>query len=96
MWLVVPPVLLCLLDFGLTLYGQSDAYWLAYRFHNYQACNALFLVTALVVVMSFKRGQCHDGSSAFNWRRTGLPEWMRWVALVLLMAWPIWIFLVPH
>jgi hypothetical protein len=27
MWLVVPPMLLCLLDFGLTLYGQSDAYW---------------------------------------------------------------------
>jgi len=26
-WLVVPPAILCALDFGLTLYGQSDRYW---------------------------------------------------------------------
>src|SRR4051812_32932514 len=27
LWLVVPPALLCMLDFGLTLYGQSESYW---------------------------------------------------------------------
>jgi hypothetical protein len=154
--------MLCMLDFGLTLYGQSDRYWagnytdvnelspsfaqylaihplafvaagllwiaifsaiiallpeflaltvsiavlighmggaatwLAYRFNNYQACNALFLATAFVVVVSFKRGQNHDGSSAFKWQRTGLPSFVRWVAVGILIALPIWWFLVPH
>ena len=27
LWLVLPPISLCVLDFGLTLYGQSVAYW---------------------------------------------------------------------
>ena len=27
LWLVVPPIFLCSLDCGLTLYGQSEAYW---------------------------------------------------------------------
>ena len=162
LWLVVPPALLCILDFGLTLYGQSQSYWLgnfsnvneispsfarylaihplafvgagflwiiifsaivillpeilaltvsiaivighmggsatwfAYRFHNYQACNGLFLVTAFIVVLSFKQGQNDDGTSAFDWRRTGLPSWVRWVIVAALMAIPIWWFLIPH
>ena len=159
---MVPPALLCILDFGLTLYGQSESYWsgnftdvnelspsfarylaihplafvgagflwiiifsfivallpemlaltvsiaivighmggaatwFAYRFHNYQACNALFLVTAFIVVLSFKRGQNDDGASAFDWRRTGLPSWARWGIVAVLMAIPIWWFLIPH
>ena len=162
LWLVVPPALLCILDFGLTLYGQSQSYWsgnfgnvneispsfarylaihplafvgagflwiiifsaivillpeilaltvsiaivighmggaatwFAYRFHNYQACNGLFLVTAFIVVLSFKQGQNDDGTSAFDWRRTGLPSWVRWVIVAALMAIPIWWFLIPH
>ena len=31
-WLVLPPIAMCLLDFGLTLYGQSERYW-AGEFH---------------------------------------------------------------
>jgi hypothetical protein len=27
LWLLLPPIALCLLDYGLTLYGQSNAYW---------------------------------------------------------------------
>ncbi len=27
LWLLLPPIAMCSLDFGLTLYGQSDAYW---------------------------------------------------------------------
>ena len=27
LWLLLPPIALCSLDFGLTLYGQSDNYW---------------------------------------------------------------------
>ena len=27
LWLLLPPIALCSLDFGLTLYGQSDTYW---------------------------------------------------------------------
>jgi hypothetical protein len=27
LWLLLPPIVLCSLDFGLTLYGQPDAYW---------------------------------------------------------------------
>ncbi|MCA9032404.1 MAG: hypothetical protein KDA66_16415 [Planctomycetaceae bacterium] len=162
LWLVLPPALLCMLDFGITLYGQSASYWsgnygavnelspsfaryltihplafvgagvlwialfstliallpeilaltvsiavvighmggtatwLAYRFNNYQACNALFLVTAFVVVLSFKRGQSNDGSSAFDWKRTGLPAWTRWAVVAALIALPIWWFLIPH
>ena len=37
LWLVVPPTLMCCLDFGLTLYGQSDAYWSG----NYQDVNEM-------------------------------------------------------
>ncbi len=72
------------------------ATWFAYRFHNYQACNALFLVTAFVVVLSFKRGQNDDGAAAFDWRRTGLPSWMRWVTVAALMTIPSWWFLIRH
>lgn len=162
MWLIVPPVLLCVLDFGLTLYGQSGDYWsgnyanfnemspsfayylsvhplvfaafgllwiaifsaailllpellaltvavaimighlagaatwLAYHFHNYQACNALILVTAFVLVFSFKQGQRENGGSALNWQGTGLPGWVRWVLVALLFVPPVWWFLVPH
>jgi hypothetical protein len=161
-WLALPSVVLCTLDFGITLWGQSETYWsgdfsavnegspsfarylaihplafvaagllwvvlfaaviallpetlalvvsmaivighmwgaatwLMYRFQNYQACNALFLVTAFLVVLSFKRGQNEDGSSVFDWRRTGLPNWSRWVVVAGLAAIPVWWFLVPH
>ncbi len=27
LWLLLPPIALCALDFGLTAYGQSDSYW---------------------------------------------------------------------
>lgn len=37
LWIVVPPILLCCLDFGLTLYGQSPAYWAG----NYQDVNEI-------------------------------------------------------
>ena len=161
-WLVVPPILLCTLDVGLTLYGQSDAYWsgnyadvneispsfgyylsihplvfaavvfvwiaifsaiilllpemlalticiaivighmagaatwFAYRFNNYQACNALFLITSLVVVLAFKRGQTNDGRSAVDWQRTGLPGWSRWLIVLALIGLPVWWFLIPR
>lgn len=35
LWIVVPPILLCILDLSLTLYGQSSSYWLG----NYQDVN---------------------------------------------------------
>jgi hypothetical protein len=37
LWIVIPPILLCCLDFALTLYGQSPAYWAG----NYQAVNEI-------------------------------------------------------
>jgi hypothetical protein len=105
LWIVIFSAMIALLPEILALtvsiavvigHMGGAATWLAYRFHNYQACNALFLVTALVVVLSFKRGQSTDGSSAFNWKRTGLPAWARWVTVAVLMALPIWWFLVPR
>ena len=162
LWLLLPPIALCVFDFGLTLYGQSPAYWqgdysdvnelspsfaaymslhplafvaaccvwiaffsavilllpeltalllsvavilghmagavswLAYRFNSYQSCNALFLATAALIVVSFKRGQNADGRAALCWERTGLPGWMRWLLVALLVALPIWWFLIPH
>jgi hypothetical protein len=162
MWLILPPIALCILDFGLTLYGQADAYWqgdysvvnelspsfarylsihplafvaaavvwigffslvilllpekpalilvvtivighmagaatwLAYRLNSYQSCNALFLLTAGLIVVCFKKGQAADGSAAFNWQRTGLPNWIRWVVIVALTILPIWWFIIPR
>jgi hypothetical protein len=162
LWLVLPPIALCVLDAGLTLYGQSAEYWsgnhaavnelspsfqgylavhplvagaafllwigifsavilllpellalvvstaivlghmggaeswLAYRFHQYQACNVLSLATAAIVVVSFKCGQNKDGRAAFDWARTGLPGWLRWVLIAGLTLLPIWWFLVPR
>jgi hypothetical protein len=161
-WLLLPPVALCALDFGLTLYGQPDAYWqgdlnavselspsfagflsmhplafvgavllwivifstlivllpervaltlviaivlghmtgaaswLAYRFALYQACCMLFLATSALIVIAFKRGQNADGRAAFDWRRTGLPEWLRWSVVAVLIALPAWWFLIPR
>ena len=162
LWLLLPPIALCTLDFGLTLFGQSDAYWsgnyadikemspsfgyylsihplafaasvliwiaifsvlilllpetialilvvaivigqmagaatwLAFRFNSYQSCNALFLLTSVLVVVSFKRGQAKDGKSAFNWSRTGFPAWTRWLGIAGLIALPVWWFLIPR
>lgn len=162
LWLVVPPILLCCLDFGLTLYGQSDAYWagnysdvneispsfgkylsthplafvfaglvwisifssliailpetigmtisicvvighmtgaaswLAYRFGSYQSCNSLFLLTSIVIVVSFNRGRSDTGQTLIDWPRTRVPTWTRWVLAALLVVLPIWWFLIPH
>lgn len=162
LWLLVPPILLCCLDFGLTLYGQSDAYWsggyrdvnelspsfakylsmhplafacaglvwigifsslisilpdkiamtisicvvighmtgaaswLAYRFGSYQACNALFLLTAVVIVGAFNLGRSDTGGTLIDWSRTRVPAWTRWVLAAILIVLPIWWFLIPH
>ena len=37
LWILVPPILLCILDVCLTLYGQSDSYWAG----NYSDVNEL-------------------------------------------------------
>src|SRR5215470_9031853 len=144
-WLVVPPVVMCALDFVLTMHGQSAEYWagnyakvnewspsfcyyltlhpvvfvaagllwialfsaiilvaperlamttsvaivighmwgattwLAHALKSYQACMGLFILVAAMIVVSFKRGQSADGRAAFDWQRTGLPGWVRWV-----------------
>lgn len=162
LWLLLPPITLSALDFGLTLYGQSDAYWggdsaavregspsfahylsihpllflgaallwililsvvilllpenlaltaaiaivighmagaaswLIFRFNAYQMCNALFLGTSAIIVFAFKRGQRADGRSAFEWERTGLPGWVRWFLIAVLIVLPTWWFLIPH
>jgi hypothetical protein len=161
-WLLVPPILLCCLDLGLTLYGQSDAYWsgnyghvdelspsfgrslalhplafvatglawvsifsslisilpeklammlsicvvmghmtgaaswLAYRFGSYQACNGLFLLTAVAIVTAFNWGRSDNGQAVLDWSRTGLPAWTRWVVVAMLLVVPSWWFLIPH
>jgi hypothetical protein len=161
-WLLLPPLALCALDFGLTFHGQSPEYWagnyaavnelspsfhyyftihplvaaaaallwmmlfsalvlllpemlaltlaiaivighmigattwLAFGFKSYQACGVLFLLTSALVVCCFKRGQNSDGRAAFDWERTGLPGWMRWVLIAALAVLPTWWFLVPR
>lgn len=161
-WLLVPPTAVCLLDYSLTLAGQSSSYWggdytsvnegspsfayyltvhplvavaagflwiaifstiilllpetialivaiavlfghtigaltwLMFRFHSYQACNLLFLVSSTLVVFAFKKGQSKDGRSVIQWERTGLPEWCRWLTIAALATVPIWWFLIPH
>jgi hypothetical protein len=162
LWLLLPPIALCLLDSSVTLYGQSVEYWdgnyaavregspsfayymsihplvclaadllwisifslailllpetpalivavaimlghlagaaswLVYQFNGYQYCNALFLVTAVLIVFAFKRGQRDDGRSAIDWERTGFPAWTRWVVIAGLCVLPIWWFLIPR
>lgn len=161
-WLLAPPTAICLLDYSLTLAGQSSAYWsgdytavnevspsfayyltvhplaamaagvlwiaifsaiilllpemlalivsiailfghtfgalswLMFRFHSYQACNLLFLVSATLVVYAFKKGQSNEGRSAIQWERTGLPEWSRWLVIATFATVPIWWFLIPR
>ncbi len=162
LWLLLPPISLCVLDNGLTLYGQPDSYWagdyssvsemspsfnhflslhplvyvaacllwaaifsalilllpemmaltvvvaivighmagaaswLAYRFHSYQSCNVLFLVTSGLIVVAFKRGQNNEGRSAINWARTRFPGWSRWLVIAALVALPLWWFVIPR
>lgn len=162
LWLIVPPALMALLDAGITLYGQSSAYWsgnyaavseaspsfagylaihplcfltvifvwivifslivlllpetpglcvsvavllghmfgtstwLLYNIRSYQLTMALILLTAVILVFAFKRGQSNDGSAAFDWNKTGLPSWSRWAVIVALIIAPIWWFFIPH
>jgi len=162
LWLLAPPVILCSLDLGLTLYGQSDTYWtgdyrhvnevspsfgkylaihplafvaaglvwigifssliailpemlamtvsicvvighmtgaaswLAYRFASYQGCNALFLLTALLIVTAFNLGRSDKGHALIDWSRTRMPAWTRWGVAAMLIVLPIWWFLIPH
>jgi hypothetical protein len=72
------------------------ASWLAYRFDNYQACNALFLLTAVLIVVSFKKGQNAAGRAAIDWSRTGLPNFVRWMVIAALTILPLWWFLNPR
>lgn len=162
LWLIAPPIVLCCLDFGLTLYGQSGAYWsgnygnvnevspsfakylaihplafvgaglvwigifssligilpekigmtisicvvighmagaatwLLFRFGSYQACNALFLLTAIVIVAAFNMGHSDTGQTLIDWSRTRVPAWTRWALAALLVLLPIWWFLIPR
>ncbi len=162
LWIVVPPILLCCLDVGLTLYGQSAEYWsgqyghvnemspsfakylaihplafvrmclvwvgifstliailparigmtisiavvighmagsaswLAYRLGSYQTCNALFLITSIVIVISFEKGRSDSGQTLINWSQTRVPVWTRWALAGLLIVLPIWWFLIPQ
>ena len=162
LWLIAPPIVLCCLDFGLTLYGQSDAYWngnysqiieispsfgkylsvhplafvgaallwiaifsaliailpekaamtmsicvvlghmtgaaswLAYRFGSYQSCNALFVLTSIVIVCGFNLGRSENGRSLIDWKQTGMPAWTRWILVAMLVLLPIWWFLIPR
>lgn len=162
LWLLLPPIVLCCLDFGITLYGQSESYWsgnyndinelspsfarylsihplafiaaalvwiaifssviaivperiamtlsicvvighmtgaaswLAYRFGSYQACNALFLVTSIMIVVAFNNARSEGTRPLIDWPRTGLPDWTRWLVVAILIILPVWWFLIPR
>lgn len=105
LWILIFSSLTLLLpeNLGLTVaitvvlgHMAGSATWLFWRPHGYQMCNALFLVTAALVVVSFKRGQSPHGGSGVNWDRTGLPKWLRWLMIAILFALPAWWFLIPH
>lgn len=95
--LLLPEILAMMLSVAIVIGHMVGATsWLAFRLESYQACSLLFLVTAVVIVFSFKRGQNNDGRAAIDWGRTGLPEWTRWVLIAGLAALPVWWFLVPR
>ncbi len=95
--LLLPELLALVVSTAIVLGHMGGAEsWLAFRFHQYQACNVVSLLTAALVVVSFKRGQNSDGRAAFAWSRTGLPSWLRWVLIGGLTVLPIWWFLVPR
>ncbi len=97
MILLLPELLALIVSTAIVIgHMGGAASWIAYRLHHYQACNALFLFTSVLIVVSFKRGQNGNGRSAFDWSRTGLPEWVRWLFIVILTFLPIWWFLIPR
>jgi hypothetical protein len=60
-WLLIPPIALCIVDNGLTLYGQSDEYWngdyasvneLSPSFARYLAIHPLAFVAAGLLWMA--------------------------------------------
>ena len=84
------------MNFTDTLKLAFDAIW-AHKLRSFLTLLGMIIgVTAFIVVLSFKQGQNDDGTSAFDWRRTGLPSWGRWVIVAALMAIPIWWVLIPH
>ncbi len=95
--LLLPEILALFLTVAIVIGHMLGAStWLAYRFHSYQSAILLILATAGLIVFSFKRGQAIDGTAAFHWERTGLPNWCRWLTIVVLSAIPIWWFVIPH
>jgi hypothetical protein len=95
--LLLPEMLALLLSVAVTIgHMAGAATWLIYRFNVYQLFNVLFLVTSGLVVFSIKFGQASDGRSAIDWARTGLPPWVRWLAIAVLIILPCWWFLIPR
>ena len=74
----------------------GTATWLWRQPNGYQMCMVLFLLTSVVIVVTFKRGQNPEGRAAFDWQRTGLPDWVRWMVIGGLGLIPIWLYIVPH
>jgi hypothetical protein len=72
------------------------ASWLAFRLASYQACGWLFLITAAVLVATTRFGRYPQGQTLINWGRFGWLLWVRWLAVVLLFAFPIYWSLIPH
>jgi hypothetical protein len=72
------------------------ATWLCFRFGSYQACNGLFLLTAIVIVSAFNLGRSDNGRALIDWSQTRMPGWTRWGIAALLIVLPLWWFLIPH
>lgn len=94
---ILPEMLAMTLAIAVMLGHLNGAFtWLTYRFESYQASNALFLLTAFLIVIAFRKGRSDTGRAALDWSQSSLPAWSRWVLVVVLLLLPIWWFLIPH
>jgi hypothetical protein len=94
--LLLPDAPALILSIAVTFgHTAGAATWLLYRFqHGYQACNALFLTTAIVLGLGIRWGWRAVPANDYKFR--GWPAGLRWAVAVGLFGVGVYLFLWPR
>lgn len=94
--LLLPQLLSQILSLTITIGYTAGAWsWLVYSLHLAQIANLLFFLAAIIIVYSLKNLQNSD-YPILDWQKTGLPDFVRWFTIVILLSFPVWWFIFPR
>ena len=94
--LLLPDTLALIVSIAVTFgHTVGAATWLLYRFHfGYQACNGLFLLSAVLLGLCIRLGG--RASPAQEYRLPDWPPIVRWVLVAVLFGVGMYLFLWPR